>query len=319
MKLAGKQITNERVSFLQVLRLVFVLFSLYLLRDAFFRWDGFKYYASFSEYIPAFSLVLVLWTLVAFVISIAAWVLFRLCEITFDRVGLRIRAGHILVYGVGSILFGILAWKIKRLLWTDIQTSIQLKSIVLVSVFVVSTYLTWMLRHKAERWFKIVQDRITPLTWLFGFLVMISVLIVSVYTFGTESYKPIPKEFTQSAEYGSEEKLPNIVLVFFDTLTARDMSLYGYQRNTTPFITRWAENATVFTRTEAENNHTTPATASLMTGKRVWTHQVNRKQDPEEMDNLVDREPEIGKHLLDLIKTNLKNANERILSNNQSG
>jgi arylsulfatase A-like enzyme len=40
----------------------------------------------------------------------------------------------------------------------------------------------------------------------------------------------------------------------------------------------------------------------------------NLKNDPEEMDNLIDRETEIGKHLLDLIKTNLQKANQRISS-----
>jgi hypothetical protein len=43
----------------------------------------------------------------------------------------------------------------------------------------------------------------------------------------------------------------------------------------------------------------------------------NLKHDPEEMDNLIDREPETGKHLLDLIKTNIKTVNEIIMSENQ--
>jgi arylsulfatase A-like enzyme len=38
----------------------------------------------------------------------------------------------------------------------------------------------------------------------------------------------------------------------------------------------------------------------------------NLKQDPEEINNLIDREPEIAHHLLDLIETNLDMANERI-------
>lgn len=45
----------------------------------------------------------------------------------------------------------------------------------------------------------------------------------------------------------------------------------------------------------------------------------NLKQDPEEQDNLIDIKPEIGEYLLDLIKTNLKRANERIRANNQLG
>jgi arylsulfatase A-like enzyme len=69
------------------------------------------------------------------------------------------------------------------------------------------------------------------------------------------------------------EKRPNIILVIFDGLTARNMSLYGYQRPTTPFISEWAKQATLFTKAKAESNYTLPTSASLMTGKRVWTHQ----------------------------------------------
>ncbi|MBI5739318.1 MAG: sulfatase, partial [Nitrospirae bacterium] len=67
-------------------------------------------------------------------------------------------------------------------------------------------------------------------------------------------------------------KRPNILLVTYDALTAKDMSLYGYHRETTPFISEWAKTATVFSRCEAAANTTSQTVASLMTGKRVWTH-----------------------------------------------
>jgi arylsulfatase A-like enzyme len=67
---------------------------------------------------------------------------------------------------------------------------------------------------------------------------------------------------------------PNFILVTFDTLTARDMSAYGYHRPTTPFITKWAESATLFTRMYAADNATKPTTSTLMTGKREWTHRT---------------------------------------------
>jgi arylsulfatase A-like enzyme len=251
-----------------------VLFSLYLLRNAFYRWDGFKFYASFTEYIPAVALVSILWTVTAILTTILVWILFRLIESLSDRIGLGIRTAHLLLYGLISILLGELVWKMKRLLWTDVQTSNQMKFFVLICVILVSAYTVWALRDKAERWFKIVLDRITPLVWLFGFFVVLSVPIVGFYTLGQDVVKPIPDKFPQSTALKSDKKNPNILLVIFDTLTARDMSLYGYHRETTPFISKWAKGATVFTRTEAENNHTSPTTASLMTGKRVWTHQV---------------------------------------------
>ena len=41
---------------------------------------------------------------------------------------------------------------------------------------------------------------------------------------------------------------PNIIVVMVDTLRADHMSLYGYDRPTTPFIDRLASEAIVFER-----------------------------------------------------------------------
>ena len=67
---------------------------------------------------------------------------------------------------------------------------------------------------------------------------------------------------------------PNIIILVFDTLSARHLSLYGYQRETTPNLTRFAEKATVFHRHYAAGNFTSPGTASLLTGTYPWTHRA---------------------------------------------
>jgi len=38
----------------------------------------------------------------------------------------------------------------------------------------------------------------------------------------------------------------------------------------------------------------------------------NVRQDPDELDNLIEKEPEIGNHLRNIIKIGLENANRRI-------
>lgn len=67
---------------------------------------------------------------------------------------------------------------------------------------------------------------------------------------------------------------PNILIILFDTLSARHMSLYGYERETTPHIARFAERATIFHNHTAAGNYTTPGTASLLTGVYPWTHRA---------------------------------------------
>jgi arylsulfatase A-like enzyme len=67
---------------------------------------------------------------------------------------------------------------------------------------------------------------------------------------------------------------PNVIVLVFDTLSARHLSLYGYRRHTAPNLTRFAEKATVYHRHYAAGNFTTPGTASLLTGTYPWTHRA---------------------------------------------
>jgi arylsulfatase A-like enzyme len=71
---------------------------------------------------------------------------------------------------------------------------------------------------------------------------------------------------------GSKPAQPNILMIILDALSARDMSLYGYPRQTTPNIDRFAERATVYHNHYAGGNFTTTGTASLLTGTLPWTH-----------------------------------------------
>jgi arylsulfatase A-like enzyme len=117
----------------------------------------------------------------------------------------------------------------------------------------------------------IIQKQISPLVWLFGIYFLFSPVLVV--------YQTWIKEYDDRASYTSSEvplsdkSRPNIVLVTFDALAARDMSVYGFSKVTTPFISKWAKESSLFLRVEAASNWTAPTTASLMTGKRVWTHQ----------------------------------------------
>ncbi len=67
---------------------------------------------------------------------------------------------------------------------------------------------------------------------------------------------------------------PNILLLVFDTFSAYHTSLYGYARDTTPNLARFADRATVYHRHYTTGNFTTPATASLLTGVYPWSHRA---------------------------------------------
>jgi arylsulfatase A-like enzyme len=67
---------------------------------------------------------------------------------------------------------------------------------------------------------------------------------------------------------------PNVIVFLCDTLSAKHMSLYGYSRETTPQLSRFAERATVYHNHYSGGNFTTPGTASLLTGMIPWTHRA---------------------------------------------
>ena len=71
---------------------------------------------------------------------------------------------------------------------------------------------------------------------------------------------------------------PNILILVFDALSARNISLYGYRRNTMPNLARFAERATVFHSHRAGGNFTTSGTASLLTGAYPWSHRAVNMQ-----------------------------------------
>jgi arylsulfatase A-like enzyme len=79
---------------------------------------------------------------------------------------------------------------------------------------------------------------------------------------------------SRPVEVGSAAKAgrPNIVLVVMDTVGARHMSLYGYERPTTPRIEALAREATVYGHAISPGNMTLTSHASLFTGIYAARH-----------------------------------------------
>jgi len=69
---------------------------------------------------------------------------------------------------------------------------------------------------------------------------------------------------------------PNIALISLDTLRADHLSLYGYQRETSPAIDAWAKSSgVVFEQAVTQASWTLPAHASLFTGLDSLRHGAN--------------------------------------------
>lgn len=70
------------------------------------------------------------------------------------------------------------------------------------------------------------------------------------------------------------EPRPNVLLVTIDTLRADHLSLYGYERPTTPFLEALAVDAVRFDRAYSTSSWTAPAMVSLFSGVHPDAHRV---------------------------------------------
>lgn len=92
------------------------------------------------------------------------------------------------------------------------------------------------------------------------FLKLLSLLPAAYY---------LPKTTLAPSQVNAEK---NILILIFDSWTTANSSLYGYPRETTPNITKWAEQAIVYHNHYANGHYTYPSTASLLTGVLPWIH-----------------------------------------------
>ncbi len=71
------------------------------------------------------------------------------------------------------------------------------------------------------------------------------------------------------------DRRPNVLLIVLDAVRARSLSLYGYDRRTTPELDRWARRGVVFDRAIAAAPWTFPSHASMFTG--LWPYQFQQE------------------------------------------
>jgi arylsulfatase A-like enzyme len=89
----------------------------------------------------------------------------------------------------------------------------------------------------------------------------------------------IPGFFFRPKVLASESNGQNVLIVVFDAMSASNLPLYGYPRDTMPNLTRLADRATVYHSHYANGPFTTPGTASLLTSTLPWTHRALNHND----------------------------------------
>ena len=95
-------------------------------------------------------------------------------------------------------------------------------------------------------------------------------------TIGLALYVDEPSWFSQQLRGDSaqtQQRRPNVILLVLDTVRARDLSLFGYERKTTPRLDSWARSGVVFEHAISPSPYTLPAHAAFFTGR--YPHELS--------------------------------------------
>ncbi|SEA38126.1 arylsulfatase [Haloplanus vescus] len=86
---------------------------------------------------------------------------------------------------------------------------------------------------------------------------------------------------------------PNVLLLILDSARARNTSLHGYHRETTPFLEEFASSATTYTQARAPAGRSLPSHASIFSGYLPQEHGIN------DLENKLEREANVFARLAD--------------------
>ena len=90
---------------------------------------------------------------------------------------------------------------------------------------------------------------------------------------------------------------PNIILIIIDTLRADHLGCYGYERNASPNIDRFAQQGTIFANAFSQAGYTLAAYASILTGRLPLSHGVIEGIDSRNLDKLSKSEVTLAEAL----------------------
>ncbi len=133
--------------------------------------------------------------------------------------------------------------------------------------------LTWrQIGDAAMNWFEETAPRLQTI----NLLVMIYALFSTVMILASAQLPAGPAPVTPPA---ASSQSPNVILIAVDTLTAEDMSLYGYPLRTTPNLEKLAETWSVYDRAYSTGNMSITFFPTVMSGRYPYFNEFYQYGD----------------------------------------
>lgn len=149
--------------------------------------------------------------------------------------------------------------------WTFLWGSRELGAwLATTGVLVIVGLLSWL---AVRAWRRVAPVRAPLGQVLLAGAAALGVLGVAIYPPASASLENL-----EAGPASSAARRPNVVLVVWDTVRADHLSVYGYERDTTPFLREFARGATLYRRAWSTGDMTLTSHASLFTGLYGNTH-----------------------------------------------
>ena len=100
----------------------------------------------------------------------------------------------------------------------------------------------------------------------------------ALWAVGVPRFRQYQEQRSRAALATAAPGAPNVLLIIWDTARALSLSLYGYDRRTTPELEEFAKGGTVFERAFATSTWTLPSHASMYTGRDAHEFDIKRDQ-----------------------------------------
>ena len=101
-----------------------------------------------------------------------------------------------------------------------------------------------------------------------------ALIATTVYTYQTGLLQPAPEVEAPPQPAQAAADAPNVLFLVWDTTRADRLSLYGYDKPTTPNLERWGAKGVVFDRAVSPAMWTPPSHSSMFTGAAPTHHGV---------------------------------------------
>lgn len=143
------------------------------------------------------------------------------------------------------------------------KDGVILGAVLVTSIAIVVAVILFFVRFR-----KYLREQIFPVLSVTVFRVILSItVIIYVAAFILYNFAGSSKAIASSGNTAEKGNRPHVILITLDNLRSNNMSLYGYNRRTTPFLESFARESTVFNNMKGTSTETMVSMPCIITGK----------------------------------------------------